>query len=92
LTKKETKHWSGKPSDPEFQNYTKNSFAEVFKQTAYKVTYPDGDFEYWNEIDSDEVKRLESIHKKKLVIREIEPVFEKGYPSYKAVNNKPKEK
>ena len=53
LTNKETKHWSGKPSDPEFQNYTKNAFAEVFK---------------------------------------IEPVFEKGYPSYKAVNNKPKEK
>ena len=53
MTKKETKYWSGKPSDPEFQNYTKNAFAEVFK---------------------------------------IEPVFEKGYPSYKAVNDKPKEK
>tara|TARA_B100001059_G_scaffold30622_1_gene24815 strand:+ start:456 stop:617 length:162 start_codon:yes stop_codon:yes gene_type:complete len=53
LTKEKTKHWSGKPSDPEFQNYTKNAFAEVFK---------------------------------------IEPVFEKGYPSYKAVNDKPKEK
>ena len=51
--KAEVKWWSGKPSDPEFQNYTKNAFAEVFK---------------------------------------IEPVFEKGYPSYKAVNDKPKEK
>jgi len=51
LTNEKTKHWSGKPSDPEFQNYTKNAFAEVFK---------------------------------------IEPVFEKGYPSYKAVNDKPK--
>ena len=71
MTKKETEHWSGKPSDPEFQNYTKNAFAEVFKQTAYKVTYPDGDFEYWKDIDSDEVKRLESIHKQKLVIEEI---------------------
>ena len=25
-------------------------------------------------------------------ISDIEPVFEKGYPSYKAVNDKPKEK
>lgn len=48
MTNEKTKHWSGKPSDPEFQNYTKNAFAEVFK---------------------------------------IEPVFEKGYPSYKAVND-----
>lgn len=67
-------YWSGKPSAPEFQNYTKNAFAEVFKQTAYKVTYPDGDFEYWNDIDSDEVKRLESIYKQKLVIEEIDYV------------------
>ena len=74
MTKEKTKHWSGKPSAPEFQNYTKNSFAEVFKQTAYKVTYPDGDFEYWNDIDSDEVKRLESLYKQKLVIEEIDYV------------------
>ena len=76
-------YWSGKPSDPEFQNYTKNAFAEVFNQkektvflgmTAYKVTYPDGDFEYWNDIDSDEIKRLESVHKNKLVIEEIKYV------------------
>jgi hypothetical protein len=58
LTNKETKHWSGKPSDPEFQNYTKNAFAEVFKQTAYKVTYPDGEVEYWfNESDADDNRR-----------------------------------
>ncbi len=34
--KAEVKWWSGKPSDPEFQNYTKNAFAEVFKQKPIK--------------------------------------------------------
>ena len=52
LTKKETKYWSGKPTDPEHLNYTKNAFRDVFG---------------------------------------IEPVFEKGYPSYEAVNRKENE-
>ena len=83
LTKKKTEYWSGKPTDPEHLNYTKNAFAEVFK-----VGYPDGDEEYWTEVDPEEVSRLEQIHKQKLV---IEPVFEKGYPSYEAVNRKENE-
>lgn len=47
MTKKKTEYWSGKPTDPEHLNYTKNAFRDVFG---------------------------------------IEPVFEKGYPSYEAVN------
>ena len=83
MTKKKTEYWSGKPTDPEHLNYTKNAFAEVFK-----IGYPDGDEEYWTEVDPEEVSRLEQIHKQKLV---IEPVFEKGYPSYEAVNGKENE-
>ena len=83
MTKKKTEYWSGKPTDPEHLNYTKNAFAEVFK-----IGYPDGDEEYWTEVDPEEVSRLEQIHKQKLV---IEPVFEKGYPSYEAVNSKENE-
>ena len=47
------KYWSGKPTDPEFLNYTQTSYEEVFKR---------------------------------------EPVFEKGYPSYEAVNKEHLEK
>ena len=46
-------YWSGKPTDPEHLNYTKNAFRDVFR---------------------------------------IEPVFEKGYPSYEAVNKEHLEK
>ena len=49
MTKKKIEYWSGKPTDPEHLNYTKNAFRDVFG---------------------------------------IEPVFEKGYPSYEAVNRK----
>ena len=47
MTEKKTEYWSGKPTDPEHLNYTKNAFRDVFG---------------------------------------IEPVFEKGYPSYRAIN------
>ena len=30
---KKVKYWSGKPTDPEFLNYTKNAYAEVFQTT-----------------------------------------------------------
>tara|TARA_Y100000289_G_C3816643_1_gene96538 strand:- start:32 stop:241 length:210 start_codon:yes stop_codon:yes gene_type:complete len=52
LTEKKPEYWSGKPTDPEHLNYTKNAFRDVFG---------------------------------------IEPVFEKGYPSYEAVNRKENE-
>ena len=52
LTKEKAEYWSGKPTDPEHLNYTKNAFRDVFG---------------------------------------IEPVFEKGYPSYEAVNRKENE-
>ena len=48
-----TEYWSGKPTDPEHLNYTKNAFRDVFG---------------------------------------IEPVFEKGYPSYEAVNKEHKKR
>ena len=52
MTKEKAEYWSGKPTDPEHLNYTKNAFRDVFG---------------------------------------IEPVFEKGYPSYEAVNRKENE-
>ena len=52
MTKEKEEYWSGKPTDPEHLNYTKNAFRDVFG---------------------------------------IEPVFEKGYPSYEAVNRKENE-
>ena len=44
------------------------------KNIYFKVTYPDGDFEYWTDVQKEEVERLEKIHGKKLIIEKVEGV------------------
>ena len=39
---------------------------------AFKVNYPDGDVEFWETIDKNEVKRLESLQGEKLIIKKIQ--------------------
>ena len=38
----------------------------------FKVTYPDGDYEYWTDVPKEEVKRLEKLNGGKLIIEKIE--------------------
>jgi hypothetical protein len=40
----------------------------------FKVTYPDGDYEYWTDIVKEEVQRLEKLHGQKLIIEKVEGV------------------
>ena len=42
------------------------------KRYAFKVSYPDGDVEFWETIVKDEVKRLENLYGEKLIIKRIE--------------------
>ena len=42
------------------------------KEIYYKVTYPDGDVEYWTSVEKQEVDRLEFINGGKLVIEKVE--------------------
>ena len=45
------------------------------KEIYYKVTYPDGDIEYWTSVDKKGVKRLEKLYEgKKLIIEKVEGV------------------
>jgi len=41
------------------------------KSIYYKVTYPDGEVEYWTSVDELEVQRLELINDGKLIIEEL---------------------
>ena len=41
------------------------------KKVVYKITFPDGDYEYWTEIDMSEVSRLETLYGDKLIIEEV---------------------
>lgn len=40
--------------------------------TVYKVTYPDGDMEYWTSVEKEDVERLENLYGAKLIIEEVE--------------------
>ena len=42
------------------------------KEIYYKVTYPDGDVEYWTSVEKQEVDRLEFVNGGKLVIEKVE--------------------
>ena len=42
------------------------------KTIVYKVTYPDGDNEYWTSVEKEEVHRLENLYGEKLIIEKIE--------------------
>ena len=42
------------------------------KPIYYKVTYPDGEVEYWTSVEEQEVQRLEEINNGKLIIEEVE--------------------
>ena len=44
------------------------------KPIYYKVTYPDGEVEYWTSVEEQEVQRLEFINNGKLIIEEVEGV------------------
>tara|TARA_E500000318_G_scaffold82947_1_gene78451 strand:+ start:1133 stop:1279 length:147 start_codon:yes stop_codon:yes gene_type:complete len=44
------------------------------KNIYYKVTYPDGDFEYWTSVEKEEVERLEKVNGGKLIIEKVEGV------------------
>ena len=37
----------------------------------YKVTYPDGNEEFWTSVEEGEVKRLENLYGSKLVIEKV---------------------
>ena len=41
------------------------------KNICYKVTYPDGEIEYWTSIEKEEVERLEKLNDGKLIIKEV---------------------
>ena len=38
---------------------------------AFKITYPDGDEEFWEKVDPKEVDRLENLYKDKLIIEKV---------------------
>ena len=40
----------------------------------FKVTYPDGDYEYWTSVEKEEVERLEKVNGGKLIIEKVEGV------------------
>ena len=42
------------------------------KKIYYKVTYPDGDVEYWTSVEKEEVERLEKVNGGKLTIEKVE--------------------
>ena len=42
------------------------------KTIVYKVTYPDGDSEYWTSVEKEEVDRLENLYGEKLIIKKVE--------------------
>ena len=44
------------------------------KNIYFKITYPDGDVDYWTSVEKEEVKRLEKVNGGKLVIEKIEGV------------------
>lgn len=44
------------------------------KNIYFKITYPDGDVEYWTSVEKEEVERLEKVNGGKLVIEKIEGV------------------
>ena len=39
--------------------------------TVYKVTYPDGDEEFWTEVEKKEVERLQKLYGAKLIIEKV---------------------
>ena len=41
------------------------------KTIVYKVTYPDGDNEYWTDVPKEEVERLEKLNGGKLIIEKV---------------------
>ena len=54
--------------------YDDVTLGELKKEIYYKVTYPDGDVEYWTSVEKQEVDRLEFINGGKLVIEKVEGV------------------
>jgi len=44
------------------------------KNIYFKVTYPDGDFEYWTDVQKEEVERLEKLNGGKLIIEKVKGV------------------
>ena len=44
------------------------------KHIYFKVTYPDGDYEYWTYVEKEEVERLEKLNGGKLIIEKVEGV------------------
>lgn len=44
------------------------------KHIYFKVTYPDGDYEYWTDVQKEEVERLEKVNGGKLIIEKVEGV------------------
>ena len=44
----------------------------VMGTTVFKVTYPDGDEEFWTSVEEEEVERLENLYGgKKLIIEKV---------------------
>tara|TARA_S200000501_G_scaffold277019_1_gene260846 strand:+ start:280 stop:423 length:144 start_codon:yes stop_codon:yes gene_type:complete len=41
------------------------------KTIVYKVTYSDGDYEYWTDVPKEEVERLEKLNGGKLIIEKV---------------------
>ena len=42
------------------------------KRYAFKISYPDGDEEFWETVEKDEVNRLENLYGDKLIIERVE--------------------
>ena len=51
--------------------YKCNKDTENYLRYAFKITYPDGDEEFWEKVDPKEVDRLENLYKDKLIIEKV---------------------
>ena len=47
---------------------------KIMKNIYFKVTYPDGDYEYWTSVEKEEVERLEKLNGGKLIIEKVKGV------------------
>ena len=54
-----------------FQLYLQKREDKIMKNIYFKVTYPDGDYEYWTSVEKEEVKRLEKVNGGKLIIEKV---------------------
>jgi len=48
----------------------------------YKVTYPDGNEEFWTSVEEEEIKRLENLYGSKLVIEKVKVKGKRNEKSY----------